>query len=212
MPATSSCMSSGPRVRALYNLEKMWSVEALGTADEQVLDDEVVAARGRSPPSRAKASDRSRCGSWWRQWAAAGDDPAQQLFEDYRKRLPWPVELREVRVGGGGKEGREARGPRRCSRGLPADASVIALDGGGEGAHQRGIRGETRFRPRGRDGRRGVPDRRGRRSRITPVLARADTVLSLGPMTWPHLLVRAMLAEQLWRAASILSGHPYHRG
>ena len=45
----------------------------------------------------------------------------------------------------------------------------------------------------------------------TPVLARADTVLSLGPMTWPHLLVRAMLAEQLWRAASILSGHPYHR-
>ena len=45
-----------------------------------------------------------------------------------------------------------------------------------------------------------------------PALARADLVLSLGPMTWPHLLVRAMLAEQLWRAASILSGHPYHRG
>lgn len=44
------------------------------------------------------------------------------------------------------------------------------------------------------------------------VRRRADLVLSLGPMTWPHLLVRAMIAEQLFRAQSILSGHPYHRG
>lgn len=43
------------------------------------------------------------------------------------------------------------------------------------------------------------------------VLDRADLVLSLGPMTWPHLLVRAMLAEQLYRAVMILQGHPYHR-
>lgn len=41
--------------------------------------------------------------------------------------------------------------------------------------------------------------------------ARADLLLGFGPMTWPHLLVRAMLAEQLWRATSILAGHPYHR-
>ncbi|MDT9013626.1 MAG: hypothetical protein RL671_1070 [Pseudomonadota bacterium] len=40
---------------------------------------------------------------------------------------------------------------------------------------------------------------------------RADLLLGFGPMTWPHLLVRAMLAEQLWRATSILAGHPYHR-
>ena len=40
---------------------------------------------------------------------------------------------------------------------------------------------------------------------------RADLLLSFGRMTWPHLMARAMLAEQLWRAASILSGHPYHR-
>ena len=39
----------------------------------------------------------------------------------------------------------------------------------------------------------------------------ADLVLSFGPATWPHLLVRAMLAEQLFRATSILANHPYHR-
>jgi 23S rRNA (pseudouridine1915-N3)-methyltransferase len=42
-------------------------------------------------------------------------------------------------------------------------------------------------------------------------LARADLLLAFGPQTWPHLLVRALLAEQLYRAQSILSGHPYHR-
>lgn len=40
---------------------------------------------------------------------------------------------------------------------------------------------------------------------------RADLLLSLGPMTWPHMLVRALIAEQLYRAQCILSGHPYHR-
>ena len=43
------------------------------------------------------------------------------------------------------------------------------------------------------------------------VLDRAEATVSLGPMTWPHLLVRSLLLEQLYRAQQILAGHPYHR-
>ena len=138
------------------------------------------------------------------------DDPAQKLFESYRRRLPWPVELREVRAGGGGEAGRE-REAAALLKGLPEGAYVVALDGTGKAltsevfaARLARIRDDgatvVAFLIGGADG------------HGAPALARADLVLSLGPMTWPHLLVRAMLAEQLWRAASIISGHPYHRG
>ena len=43
------------------------------------------------------------------------------------------------------------------------------------------------------------------------VMEKANLILSLSSMTWPHMPVRAMLAEQLWRAASIINNHPYHR-
>ena len=43
------------------------------------------------------------------------------------------------------------------------------------------------------------------------IRARADMILSFGPMTWPHMLARVLLCEQIWRAVSILTRHPYHR-
>jgi 23S rRNA (pseudouridine1915-N3)-methyltransferase len=52
----------------------------------------------------------------------------------------------------------------------------------------------------------GGPDGHGK-----ALLDRASLVLALGPMTWPHQIVRSLIAEQLYRAVTILSGHPYHR-
>ena len=136
-------------------------------------------------------------------------EPAQRIFESYRRRLPWPLDLREVRVGGGGARGRDEEAAALL-KAVPAGAFVIVLDGGGAAltseafaARLAGVRdggaGVAAFLIGGPDG------------HAAAALERADLTLSLGPMTWPHLLVRAMLAEQLWRAAAILSGHPYHR-
>ena len=138
------------------------------------------------------------------------DDPAQRLFESYRRRLPWPLELREVALGGGGEAGRK-REAAALLKGLRPSAYVVALDGAGDALTSALFAARiATLRDRGSAVVAfliGGPDGHG-----DAVLARADMALSLGPMTWPHLLARAMLAEQLWRAASILSGHPYHRG
>jgi 23S rRNA (pseudouridine1915-N3)-methyltransferase len=67
------------------------------------------------------------------------------------------------------------------------------------GAWQQQSRSELAFLIGGPDGLAGA------------LIERADLVLALGRMTWPHLLVRMLLAEQLYRASTILAGHPYHR-
>ena len=91
-----------------------------------------------------------------------------------------------------------------------APAKIIALDEGGvtmgstafarliESWRDSGVR-EARFLIGAADGL-SAEDR-----------ASADLIWSFGAMTWPHLLVRAMLCEQLYRATSIIAGHPYHR-
>lgn len=93
---------------------------------------------------------------------------------------------------------------------MPSESVVVALDQRGTALTSPGLAAKLGA---WRDsGRREIAFLIGGADGLGPaVLDRAELVLSLGPMTWPHLLVRAMLAEQLYRAVMILQGHPYHR-
>ncbi|PTM96103.1 23S rRNA (pseudouridine(1915)-N(3))-methyltransferase RlmH [Mycoplana dimorpha] len=93
---------------------------------------------------------------------------------------------------------------------LPADTVLVLLDERGKAL---GSEDFAELIGRWRDGgKRDVTIAIGGADGLDPALhARADAVLNLGKMTWPHQLVRILIAEQLYRATTILSGHPYHR-
>lgn len=93
---------------------------------------------------------------------------------------------------------------------VPEASFLVALDLGGEAPDSETFAALTaRWAASGRP----VVYAIGGAEGLDPVvLARADERLSLGLMTWPHLLARAMLLEQLYRAQAIRAGHPYHRG
>ncbi|MFL9839690.1 23S rRNA (pseudouridine(1915)-N(3))-methyltransferase RlmH [Sphingomonas sp. ST-64] len=127
-----------------------------------------------------------------------GRSPEAELVDRYVKRVPWPVRVTELPDTGGK---------------LPATepgTRIVMLDEKGENLPSRvfaerlqawredGVR-EARFLIGAADG---FDDE---------ARAQADLLISYGRATWPHLMARAMLAEQLWRATSILSNHPYHR-
>lgn len=141
--------------------------------------------------------------------------PEKTLIDDYLKRFErtgrglslGPVSLLEVDDRKGGGMAGEADLLRRA---IPQGAVICALDERGsvetspkfakrlEGWRDTG-RGDVAFLIGGADG-------------IHPDLRnQADHLLSFGAMVWPHMMVRVMLSEQLYRAASILSGGPYHR-
>lgn len=137
--------------------------------------------------------------------------PERELFETYIGRLPWPVEEREVedRAQGPAK-GRRDREAGLLLAAVPEQAVVIALDETGAAPDSEGLARKIAI---WRDaGTRdlvfliGGADGHGK-----AIHQRADYSLSMGALTWPHLLARVMLAEQLYRATSILAGHPYHR-
>ncbi|MEI9927717.1 MAG: 23S rRNA (pseudouridine(1915)-N(3))-methyltransferase RlmH [Sphingomonas sp.] len=121
-----------------------------------------------------------------------------EFVERYLKRLAWPSRVTELPDTGG-------RMPA-----IEGATRIVVLDETGDSLPSRvlaerlgawrddGIR-EARFLIGAADGFDDA-DRAG-----------ADLLLSFGRATWPHLLARAMLAEQLWRATSILANHPYHR-
>lgn len=141
--------------------------------------------------------------------------PERDLIDDYLQRFDrtgralglGPVDVREVEDRKGGGMAAEAA---LLGRALPAGAAVIALD----------ERGKVRSSPEFAqdlakwrdDGRSDLAFVIGGADGIDPALrAKCDGALSFGKMVWPHMLVRVMLSEQLYRAASILAGSPYHR-
>jgi len=99
---------------------------------------------------------------------------------------------------------------RTLRSGIADGAMVVALDEGGKGIGSDAL---ARLLARWRDdGKPAAAFLIGGADGLDPaLLAAADLRLSFSPLTWPHQLVRIMLAEQLYRATTILSGHPYHR-
>lgn len=127
-----------------------------------------------------------------------GRSPEADLVERYLKRIVWPTKVTEL----------PDRGGKMLE--LPPNGVTVVLDEKGNAlssielakkleSWRDGGKREARFLIGAADGH----DEKQRRS--------ADLLLSFGTATWPHLLVRAMLAEQLFRATSMLANHPYHR-
>jgi len=137
--------------------------------------------------------------------------PLRDLYDDYTGRLPWTASLREFEAATGRSAAeRQRREAELILAAIPPGAVLVALDPRG-----RSLSSEDFARKMGRwrdDGSGtvvfaiGGPDGFDDRLRET-----AQLMLSFGSLTWPHMLVRVMLAEQLFRASSILAGHPYHR-
>ncbi len=141
-------------------------------------------------------------------WVASG-------FSDYQKRLShWlPLELVEVPAGIRGKGRDAARATAdeggRVIAALPKSAFVVTLDGRGKpySSEQLAQRVEA-WRQQGRDLAFLIG---GPEGHSPDVIAAADESWALGPLTLPHMLVRLVVAEQLYRACSLLANHPYHR-
>lgn len=127
-----------------------------------------------------------------------GRSPEAELVERYAKRIAWPFKLTELPDSGG-----TPPAPLTPFRAVLLDERGRQLSSEDFAAvlgkwRDEGVR-EARFLI-------GAADGHGDAAR-----QQADLLLGFGAMTWPHMLARAMLAEQLWRATSILAGHPYHR-
>ncbi|MFT4620626.1 MAG: 23S rRNA (pseudouridine1915-N3)-methyltransferase [Sulfitobacter sp.] len=141
--------------------------------------------------------------------------PEKELIDDYLTRFDrtgralglGPVRVVEVEDRKGGGMAAEAALLRKA---IPSGAAIIVLDERGK------VMPSPKFAARLADfrdaGRSEVALVIGGADGIDPSLrTQADLALSFGAMVWPHMLVRVMLAEQLYRAVSILAGSPYHR-
>ena len=127
-----------------------------------------------------------------------GRSSEAELVDRYLRRISWPTRVTELPDRGGN------------SPPLPANCITVVLDERGEALPSTAFAKRLeRWRDEGKREARfmiGAADGHSQPERYA-----ADLLLSFGPATWPHLLVRAMLAEQLFRATSLLANHPYHR-
>ena len=141
--------------------------------------------------------------------------PERTLIDDYVARFDRAGRalslgpLEEVELESRKISGQEAEA-EALARALPDSALVVALDERGRTLASREFAGRLAgWRDEGRPE---VAFVIGGADGLTPSLrSRADVMLSFGRMVWPHMLARVMLTEQLYRAASILGGSPYHR-
>lgn len=127
-----------------------------------------------------------------------GRSPEAELVDRYVKRITWPVKVTELPDSGG-----SIPTPLSPSRDVLLDERGRQMSSEDFAAllgrwRDDGVR-EARFLI-------GAADGHGDAARGS-----ADLLIAFGAMTWPHMMARAMLAEQLWRATAILAGHPYHR-
>lgn len=126
-----------------------------------------------------------------------GRSPEAELVDRYLKRIAWPIKVTEL----------SDRAPMPAA---PANSVSVVLDERGVSLSSTDLAKRLeQWRDGGKREARfliGAADGHDEEQRL-----RADVLLSFGAATWPHLLVRAMLAEQLFRATSILANHPYHR-
>jgi 23S rRNA (pseudouridine1915-N3)-methyltransferase len=137
------------------------------------------------------------------------DGPEAALFDRYSVRLRPRLTVTELPEGRGEPAEVKRREGAAMLGALPRQAFAVALDGGGETLASETL--AVRLEQWVATGRPVCFVIGGAEGLDAAVIARADFVLSFGALTWPHFLVRAMLAEQLYRARSITSGHPYHR-
>ena len=124
--------------------------------------------------------------------------PEAELVARYAKRLTWPFKMTELPESGG-----------RIADPLAPARTVLLDERGGQLGSEAFAELLGRWRDEGvREARfvLGAADGHSEQERRD-----ADLLLAFGKATWPHLLARAMLVEQLYRATSILAGHPYHR-
>jgi len=142
----------------------------------------------------------------------AGRGPERDLYEHYAGRIRWPLVLREFeekrKLPPAGMIKREGE---LLLSAVPDKAVLVALDRRGRALDSEGFADRLR---RWRDD--SVSDVYfligGADGHGEALLKEVSLVLSFGAMTWPHLLARAMLVEQIYRAQQLLAGHPYHRG